>query len=146
MNLNHVTNIFRVCINNNQGNQISGVIYGRQLNDPIPFSDIGNLLLVLDEIMDAYDFPKAFHRKRSFELSPGSAGFTSDESKDFIDEETFASAAGTIATVDISVLTRQNATWQGFLDWRDGRPKESFGSALELIRQIDSELFLRNHK
>ena len=47
---------------------------------------------------------------------------------------------GKRATFVISVLFRQNATWQGTVTWTDGRRTEPFRSALELIRLIDSTL------
>ena len=40
----------------------------------------------------------------------------------------------------IDIYNRQNATWQGTVTWTDGKRMESFRSALELIRLIDSTL------
>ena len=40
----------------------------------------------------------------------------------------------------IQILSTQNATWQGTLTWMDGRKKQPFRSALELIKLIDSTL------
>ena len=40
----------------------------------------------------------------------------------------------------VRILNTQNATWQGTVTWTDGRRTESFRSALELIRLIDSTL------
>ena len=40
----------------------------------------------------------------------------------------------------IQILSTQNATWQGTLTWMDGRSKQPFRSALELIKLIDSTL------
>lgn len=43
-------------------------------------------------------------------------------------------------TFVIKVLNTQNATWQGTVTWTDGKRTESFRSALELIKLIDSAL------
>ena len=43
-------------------------------------------------------------------------------------------------TFVIHILNQQNATWQGTVTWTDGKRMESFRSALELIRLIDSTL------
>lgn len=40
----------------------------------------------------------------------------------------------------VQILSAQNATWQGTVTWTDSRRSESFRSALELIRLIDSAL------
>lgn len=44
------------------------------------------------------------------------------------------------ATFVVKILNTQNATWQGTIDWMDGRRSEAFRSALELIKLIDSAL------
>ena len=43
-------------------------------------------------------------------------------------------------TFVVQILNTQNATWQGTVTWTDGRRTESFRSALELIRLMDSTL------
>lgn len=43
-------------------------------------------------------------------------------------------------TFVIQILNTQNATWQGTVTWTDGRRTESFRSALELLRLMDSAL------
>lgn len=43
-------------------------------------------------------------------------------------------------TFVIKVMNTQNATWQGTVTWTDGKRTESFRSALELIKLIDSAL------
>lgn len=43
-------------------------------------------------------------------------------------------------TFVVRILNTQNATWQGTVTWTDGKRTESFRSALELIRLLDSTL------
>lgn len=40
----------------------------------------------------------------------------------------------------ISILYQENATWQGTVTWVDANKSQSFRSALELIRLIDSTM------
>jgi len=40
----------------------------------------------------------------------------------------------------IEVKSQENHTWQGTITWVEGKKKENFRSALELIRLIDSTL------
>ena len=40
----------------------------------------------------------------------------------------------------VQILNTQNATWQGTVTWTDGKRIQSFRSALELIKLIDSAL------
>lgn len=46
----------------------------------------------------------------------------------------------------IEVKSRENSTWQGTITWVEGKKKENFRSALELIRLIDSTLAAENGK
>lgn len=43
-------------------------------------------------------------------------------------------------TYIVQVQETRNATWQGTVTWAEGRRKEMFRSALELLRLIDSSL------
>ena len=49
-------------------------------------------------------------------------------------------STGEKETFVVRILNTQNATWQGTVTWTDGRRTESFRSASELIRLIDSTL------
>lgn len=40
----------------------------------------------------------------------------------------------------IEVKSQENHTWQGSVTWVEGKKKENFRSALELLRLIDSTL------
>ena len=46
----------------------------------------------------------------------------------------------------IEVKSQENSTWQGTIAWVEGKKKENFRSALELIRLIDSTLAGENGK
>ncbi|MGI6752637.1 MAG: hypothetical protein ACOX4U_08555 [Anaerovoracaceae bacterium] len=140
MKKDHFTNIFKVCVNSINEYRISGFVYGLQLNEPIPFYDLGNLLLTLDGIMDCINFPQSFQQKREFDCKK-IAKTSIDGSKPLTEKDVYDSAIGSHATIAISVITRQNTTWQGFVDFNDGLPRKSFSSAMELIRQIDTYLF-----
>ena len=53
--------------------------------------------------------------------------------------EAVEAAKGAIATFVIYIITRQNTSWQGKVDWLDGT-EERFSSALELIYLIDERV------
>ena len=46
----------------------------------------------------------------------------------------------------IEVKSQENSNWQGTITWVEGKKKENFRSALELIRLIDSTLAGENGK
>lgn len=43
-------------------------------------------------------------------------------------------------TFVIKIVDKQNATWQGSVNWVEGKQEKSFRSALELIKLIDGAL------
>ena len=51
-----------------------------------------------------------------------------------------AKAPGSRESFLVQILNTQNATWQGTVTWMDGKRTQSFRSALELIKLIDSAL------
>ena len=65
-NLNAPSSALRVCVDHAGGGYLSGLVYSQRVTEPIPFTDIGNLLLRLDEVLEAQNFPQAFQRSRSF--------------------------------------------------------------------------------
>ena len=56
-----------------------------------------------------------------------------------LDEETRRE----LATFQLRVLFRQNASWQGSLIWVDQRMDAQFRSVLELVRLMDSALTMK---
>lgn len=49
-------------------------------------------------------------------------------------------------TFVVQILNQQNATWQGLITWTEGQKTQSFRSALELIRLIDSAVEEENRQ
>lgn len=43
-------------------------------------------------------------------------------------------------TFIVQILSQQNATWQGLITWTEGRQTQSYRSALELMKLIDSSM------
>ena len=43
-------------------------------------------------------------------------------------------------TFVISILSRENSTWQGKITWADRKKVQHFRSALELLKMIDGAL------
>ena len=61
-NLNAPSSALRVCVDHAGGGYLSGLVYSQRVTEPIPFTDIGNLLLRLDEVLEAQNFPQAFQQ------------------------------------------------------------------------------------
>ena len=141
-NMNHYDAAVRICVDQVTDGRICGRAVSRRLLRPLSFSDIGGLLLQLEEVLDAQNFPQAFERTRTFcpERGEGSAALAAKDLNSGMSREEVEAARGERATVQLYVITRRNTTWQGFLDWLDGTPRQEYASVLELIKCVDERL------
>jgi len=136
----------KVAVNDVEDGRIAGAVYSRRLKEPIRFRDAADMLLQIERLLDQQDFPRAFQKKRSFVKSTkkdkGNTFGKKDEEDDegYMDEETVEQAEGEVSTFVMNVITRQNTSWQGYLDWLDGSPKIAYNSVLELLSLITRKL------
>jgi len=134
----------RVAVDECEGEHISGNVYSMRLMEAMPFDDISDLLLKVEAVLDSQDFPRAFQRKRSFVESAGNPypdpRYNEEDWEGYMDEETVNSAEGRYSTFVIQVITRQNASWQGYVDWLDNLPRQPYNSVLELLAMITERM------
>ncbi|MCL2496363.1 MAG: hypothetical protein FWF04_02975 [Clostridiales bacterium] len=132
----------RVCVDVATGEAgISGRVYNSQLSKPLMFNDIGGLLLRTEKLLESQNFPTAFQRKRSFLAGQESySTLSADFEDEVMDAPEMLTRNGSVCTFIIHILARQNASWQGVLEWLDGQPRQVFKSELELVRLLSTEL------
>ena len=131
-------NLMSICIDENQNHEKQGRFYHRYSVEPVLFSDLNNLLILADRIMDKIDYPQASTRSRNFcdtGKNMREKGAERVKSTDEILNET-----GKKATFVVNVQYRQNATWQGKVMWAEAGKSCNFRSALELLKLIDGAL------
>jgi len=143
MKLNHYIAYLRVAVDEYDEGRIAGYVYSRRLKEPIHFQYGADLLLQIEDLMDEQDFPRAFQKKRTFHKSVRKNAGHSEEDEDDgenMDEETVNQVQGKIATFALNIITRQNTSWQGYIDLLDGAPRRAFNSDLELLSIIMEKL------
>lgn len=138
--LDHRNSFFRICVDSGENGLASGRVFSRRLTEPMSFPDLASLLLQLDKCMEMQNFPQGFQRMRSF------TGGKEADKRGLLPEgamsgETVSAAWGKRATFLLHVLTRQNASWQGKVDWLDGGEEAPFSSELELVKLAEERLF-----
>ncbi|MCL1804794.1 MAG: hypothetical protein FWG28_02145 [Clostridiales bacterium] len=145
--LNHYMAFLRVAVDGYEAGRISGSVYSRRLKAPLHFATTKDLLLQIEDLLDTQDFPRAFQRKRTFAegkapKAPGRPVAPEEDGRENMDAETVDMARGKISTFTLNVITRQNTSWQGYLDWLDGADRLAFNSDLELLSMISERLEL----
>lgn len=137
--MNHYDAAIRVCVDEVGEGRVRGYLTSRRLTAPVPFADLGSLVLQVEEILNRQHFPQAFERTRTFfPDEPGQLPVAEDLDSGLTREEVDA-AHGRVDTFLLYVITRRNTTWQGFVDWLDGT-RSDYSSALELLRLVDRRL------
>lgn len=117
--------------------EISGAF--RNLHSPadVPFYNIAELFLRLDHRLDELNSPQAFMARRTWRVKKKThpKGYYAGpiQRPDRISDEEIAHRCGKEATLLLQVYTRQNASWQGTVQWLEGRKTLCFRSALELL-------------
>lgn len=111
------------------------VLTGRLYNPALPregcqFESLVEFLLAMEELLNEMHFPQSFTAVRSFRDSPERISVPAGDQ----------AATGKLATFTVSVLFRQNTSWQGSVTWLETEREESFRSVLELILLINSAL------
>lgn len=120
-----------VCIDRYDGRIMEGQLVNPGTEQAIPFYGAVQFFREMEQLLDDMQFPESFSKMRSFLAAPPEPP----------DERTeFPQSAGQLATFNLRVLFRQNASWQGSVSWLEGGRDETFRSALELLLLMDSAL------
>lgn len=127
-----------VCVDAAESGRVSGRVFGQLLSAPLTFADLGDLVLQVDGILDAQNFPQAFQRARSFAPHPVCDTLAASGPDTGLTPEAVGAASGAVATFELCVVSRRSSSWQGFVDWLDDSPRRRFQSALEFIRIVDA--------
>ncbi len=135
-----------VCLDASSEYEMSGRVFHLYLEEKDTFPRTGNamgqmkgrvyrsfleLVDVLDEIYDRLDYPQNSVEYRKF---------TEGQEKDLLREnvEENSSLSGLEATFLVRVLFRQNASWQGSVQWMEKNQTENFRSVMEFMKLIRS--------
>jgi hypothetical protein len=132
---------FSVCVNEANSYNFSGHYYDGVNEQARPFGSIDEFFRIMNNEYDSHMFPQATVELRSFvpsakNTNPKERATAMDKKK--MTEQTII--PGQKATFVVHVKCRQNATWQGSVDWLEGRSSQQFRSSLELIKLMDSAL------
>ena len=109
-----------------------GYLYSPQLERSIPFENLMRVFRLLGGLMNHANLPQ-----RTMELRM----FPTEEDARALRERPMPSGhRNTLASFSVTVLFRQNASWQGNVIWNERQMESHFRSALELASLMDGAL------
>lgn len=134
--LNRATdNLYRntmVCVDSYEGDVLKGRLYNAFFDGEVAFGSVMAFIRSVETMLEQMNFPQAYEQKRTF------TGNTSEEQ--YLSPLSTEGKRGKVATFEMKIFFRQNASWQGTLRWLEQEKEESFRSALELFILMDSAL------
>lgn len=132
-----------ICVDAYDDGDIRGRIFNASLSEPVYFYSAVELLKDMENIFNELDYPHAGMNIRSFEnriledyVSRGPSG-TVKKAPSQAQIKRFT-VRGKEATFRTRVMFRQNASWQGAINWLERDQVEEFKSCLEFLELIDS--------
>ncbi|WP_242863696.1 hypothetical protein [Anaerotruncus rubiinfantis] len=132
-----------VCIDRILNGLPVGTFYNAYQPGPVAFWGLGELVLKMDALFDLIGFPNPAFQLRSFQrkdVPRRRAAPAASALRTYWEPEAFAACSGALGTFVIHPLYRQNASWQGYVEWLEGKKTESFRSALELMHLVDQAI------
>jgi len=127
---------FLLAITGYEEKRLSGVLHAPLKKKNYVFDNLVQLLLLLESLMDAASFPQQAVEPRAFQVSQSV----------FVPREVEHRPVGALATFEINVMFRQNASWQGSVIWSEQMMESRFRSVLELVGLMDDALSAAGEK
>ena len=130
-------NLITVCVDESQASEISGRLYHGYSQEPQSFENVVQLIRYMADFYDSIRFPESSVVLREFTSEKRAMEELHEKSMEY---QQLMEQSGICATFHIFVKYRQNATWQGSIQWLDKKKTQRFRSTLELIQLMDSAL------
>ena len=130
----------RVCVDKADNGAFCGQVVGPRIKSAITFSDLSDFVIKIDSLLDMQKFPQAFQRIRSFTDKPAPTVPGVEVKEEIGSLDNYSSLLGASFTFSFIVVSRQNATWQGYIDWLDGTEKSKFNSTLEFMKLVGNRI------
>ncbi|MGI5897412.1 MAG: hypothetical protein ACOX6U_10780 [Oscillospiraceae bacterium] len=126
-----------VVISKYENYEICGFINSPFFQYSVPFRNTLDLLLKMNKMYDTLNFPQASFEYRSFYSKKGRELVPELED---IKMSEISQNESPQAKFIVHVQFRQNATWQGTIQWVDAEKTQHFRSTLEMLRLMEEAL------
>ena len=128
-----------VCVNDIVNKEAIGTLHSMVNPEGIKFAGIIEMCDEMEKLFNNYNFPQSTSAMRSFRASRSNKRTVVEKEVEYVRIENL-DTQGAKATFIIHVQFRQNASWQGTIQWVDGKKTQRFRSTLEMIKLISDAL------
>ncbi len=135
MRQDYPANGFRICVDTEE-QDMAGRIYSLLVSEAITYSGWNELFLKMDAVFDQVGYPQAFQEKRSFTGGTKAASYQGSP-KRLQTQEAVTHERGQLWTVDVVVISRRDASWQGIVYDLDRQELGQFDGELGLMKILE---------
>ena len=135
MRQDYPANGFRICVDTEE-QDMAGRIYSLLAPEVITYSGWNELFLKMDAIFDRVGYPQAFQEKRCFTGGTRAASYQGSP-KRLQPQEAVTHERGQLWTVDVVVISRRDASWQGIVYDLDRQELGQFDGELGLMKILE---------
>lgn len=135
MRQDYPANGFRICVDTEE-QDMAGRIYSLLVPEVITYSGWNELFLKMDAVFDQVGYPQAFQEKRSFTGGTKAASYQGSP-KLLQPYEAVTHERGLLWTVDVVVISRRDASWQGIVYDLDRQELGQFDGELGLMKILE---------
>ena len=128
-----------ICVDHRNGCELQGRLYHRFSAEPVDYTDLGQMTLLMERLYDDLRFPFSGTNERSFSESESKLQ-TRQERKEQMSDDKLLQKHGDIGTFIVRVQHRQNSSWQGRITWMEEDKTICFRSVWEMVKLIESAM------
>ncbi len=132
-------NLVNICVDQNEYGRLSGRLYHCYCEEELRFSELVELIQMMENFFDDISFPQASTKTRSF-LEEEQASNSRKRPDKVREQEKIVGYRGNLGTFIATVKFRQSSTWQGELICMETGIKYSFSNTLNFIKLVDRAL------
>ena len=132
-------NLLRICIDNYEGENISGSIIGVATPKPVSFQGMADFTVTIDRVYNQVGQPQPFHVIRSFQEEDEYQSYHGSPKRYFSSNEV-NSHKGKLLSLNMIMTSRKGAEWQGIFKNIDGDIIGKYKTILECINCIENYL------
>lgn len=132
-------NCIRLCFEVLDDEQCKGSISGVALKNAISFCGLKEFIIVVDDAFNEIGQPQPHQVLRSFKETSAYQPYNSRPER-YNSSEDIASMTGGAGTLDMIMLSRQHAEWQGIIKNIKGERVGAFNSSMECMSLLKSSI------
>ena len=132
-------NKIRICLDSYDDEKCEGRIYGVALKESVDFRGLADLLIRVDEVFDQIGQPQSGQVLRSFCANKNYQSYVGMPER-YNESSKIAVMHGKKKTIDLVMVSRHKAEWQGILIKDDGELIGKFDSILECTQLLEGKV------